>query len=156
MLLLFLLIKQLANTLEQPNGLCISSIGPTVTLYDNWWIIEILRLVLIPDLILNRLHFHVFLSLILILLFWLLWTLLILLVVMGRWNLLIWWLLALLLLLLDLSLIDQLLGPLGLVLLLLLLQQLLLLVLHLHRRVICRYHWNLEFHLLLLLLLRLW
>jgi len=151
-LLLFLLVEQLANTLEQPNGLCVSSVGPTITLYDNWRVVEILRLVLIPDLILNRLHFHVFLSLILILLLWLLRTLLILLVVMGRWDLLIWWLLALLLLLLDLSLVNQLLGPLSLVLLLLL-QNLLLLVLHLHRGVICGYHRNLEFHLLLLLLL---
>ena len=68
-----------------------------------------------------------------------------------------------LLLLLDLSLVDELLRPLSLSLslslrLLLLLNHLLLilnlLILNLLAWVICRYQWNLEFHLLLLLLLR--
>lgn len=53
-LLLFLLIQQLSNTLQQPNRLCIISItGIVVTLSQT---IEIRRLILISDLVLDRLH----------------------------------------------------------------------------------------------------
>ena len=84
LLLLLLLIKELPNALQEPDGLGIPTIRATITLDDHLRVTVILRLILlISHLILNRLNFHVFLILTILLLS-LLWTLLILLIVVRR------------------------------------------------------------------------
>ena len=69
LLLLLLLVQQLADALKQANGLrVIAVIRAVVALCHHNLVVEILRLVLISHLILNRLDFHEFLILILCLL----------------------------------------------------------------------------------------